>query len=104
MPFVAYDLSIDLIAVLRPVVARLGTHDAELAMQLRTAATSVALDLAEGRRRIGKDRPHLWRVAAGSLARFAPPWTWPRRGATSMAPRPAEPSRSAIGSPPSPGA
>ncbi len=42
-------------------------RDPSLAVQLRRAAASVSLNLAEGRRRTGKDRDsHLWRVAAGS--------------------------------------
>ena len=33
---------------------------------MKKAAASIALNLREGRRRVGKDRTHLWRVAAGS--------------------------------------
>ena len=33
---------------------------------IRSAASSVALNLAEGRRRQGKDRQYHWSVAAGS--------------------------------------
>ena len=68
MPFVAYDLAVELVSLLKPLVAKLATHDADLARQLRTAATSAPLNLAEGRRRVGRDRPHLWRIAAGSIA------------------------------------
>ena len=32
------------------------------------AASSIALNISEGERRRGKDRIHLWRVAAGSAA------------------------------------
>ena len=38
----------------------------DLASQIKRAASSVALNLAEGRRRSGGDRLQAWRVAAGS--------------------------------------
>jgi four helix bundle protein len=53
------------LAVLVPVIAR---QDADLAKQLRRAASSVPLNLSEGLQRVGGDRLHLWRVAAGSNA------------------------------------
>jgi four helix bundle protein len=37
-----------------------------LAWLIRRATNSVALNVAEGRRRVGGDRLHLWRIAAGS--------------------------------------
>jgi four helix bundle protein len=42
--------------------------DPKLYDQIRRAASSVALNLAEGSRRQGADRCHLWRIAAGSAA------------------------------------
>jgi hypothetical protein len=66
MRFETLELSIDLIRKLRQPMARLRTRDAELSGQIRAAASSVALNLAEGRKRTGKDRLHHWRVAAGS--------------------------------------
>ena len=39
-----------------------------LADQLRRAASSVALNIAEGNRRVGQDRFHFFRIAAGSAA------------------------------------
>ena len=68
MPFDAYDFAIELVRQCKPLVERVATRDASLADQLKRAATSVALNLAEGRRRAGKDRLHLWRVAGGSAA------------------------------------
>ncbi len=38
----------------------------DLVKQLRRAASSVALNLSEGRKRRGGDRLHLWRIASGS--------------------------------------
>jgi four helix bundle protein len=53
------------LAVLVPVIAR---QDSDLAKQLRRAASSVTLNLSEGLQRVGGDRLHVWRVAAGSNA------------------------------------
>ena len=64
--FEAFNLSLDLIAALTGVHGVIRQHDSDLAKQMRRAANSVALNLAEGRRRVGRDRPHSWRVAAGS--------------------------------------
>ena len=66
MNFIALDVSLQLIGSLREPVARLATHDSSLADQVRRAASSVALNLGEGRKRAGKDRKHCWRIAAGS--------------------------------------
>ena len=66
MQFDAFEISLQLIQSLRAPIARLKTHDSALATQLSRAANSVSLNLNEGRRRIGKDRLHLWRIAAGS--------------------------------------
>ena len=61
--FKAYERSIELIRELKPLVQRLGKQDPDLAKQLRKAASSVALNLAEGNRRGGKDKPYHFRVA-----------------------------------------
>ena len=66
MRFQCLDVSLALVRSLRRPVERIQSHDRSLADQLRRAATSISLNLAEGRRRTGKDRRHLWRVAAGS--------------------------------------
>jgi four helix bundle protein len=55
-----------MIGQLRQPLSAIAQHDADLAQQLRRAAASVPLNLSEGRRRSGRDRLHLWRVAAGS--------------------------------------
>jgi four helix bundle protein len=68
MPFDAHTFAVELVTLLKPLVARVATHDSELAGQLRRAATSAPLNLAEGRKRVGRDRLHLWRIAAGSVA------------------------------------
>lgn len=64
--FQALELSLDVITSLRQPVATIGRKDRKLADEIRRAASSVALNLAEGRRRSGRDRLHHWRIASGS--------------------------------------
>ena len=66
MAFHAFEVSLELVRSLRGPLESLRRRDPELWRQIRAAASSVCLNLAEGRRRRGKDRTHLWRVAAGS--------------------------------------
>ena len=66
MSFQAFDVALDLIRQLREPLAAIAQRDPSLAQQLQRAAASVPLNLSEGRRRQGRDRLHLWRVAAGS--------------------------------------
>ena len=47
-------------------MAKIRRHSARLATQIEDAASSIAANVAEGNRRVGKDRLHLFRVAAGS--------------------------------------
>jgi four helix bundle protein len=61
-----YEVSLDLIRMLRQAVVELGRRDPSLAGQLKRAASSVPLNLSEGRRRVGKDRLHCFRIAFGS--------------------------------------
>ncbi len=66
--FHAYDAALGLVSALRPVLEQLKTRDRALADQLRRAASSVALNIAEGNRRAGQDRIQFFRIAAGSAA------------------------------------
>ena len=68
MAFEALEVAVELAESLGEPLRRLEQHDRELAAQARRATTSVALCLGEGQRRQGKDRLHLFRVAAGSAA------------------------------------
>ena len=61
-----YEVSLDIIRALRGLVQQLARKDPALAKQIRDAANSIPLNLREGRRRAGRDRIHLWRIAAGS--------------------------------------
>lgn len=82
MTFHALDVSLELVRSLRKPAEVMQQHDSALASQLRRAASSVPLNLAEGRRRAGRDRQHHFRIAAGSAAEVracllvAQAWGW----------------------------
>ena len=61
----AQSLVLELIRALAPLCVRLRRCAPALADQLERAATSVALNLAEGSRRAGRDRRRVYRIAAG---------------------------------------
>ena len=65
---IAQQVATQLIRSLSSLLEQIRVRDAALADQGRRAASSALLNIAEGNRRIGKDRPHLFRVAAGSAA------------------------------------
>lgn len=71
MSLQAFDVSLELVRSLEQPLACLDRRDTDLAKQLRRAAASVSLNLSEGSRRHGKDRIHLWRIAAGSADEVA---------------------------------
>ncbi|MEM9490569.1 MAG: four helix bundle protein [Myxococcota bacterium] len=64
--FDVFDVSLDLIRAVRRPIEVIRSHDAALSTQLRKAAASVPANIREGNRRQGRDRRHLWTVAAGS--------------------------------------
>ena len=66
MKFIALETSLPLIRALRRSLSPLRIRDAKLYDQIRRAATSVALNLAEGAGRSGRDRRRHYRIAAGS--------------------------------------
>ncbi len=66
MTFHAFEIALDAIRQLSEPLAAISQRDPDLAQQIRRAAASMALNLSEGRRRQGRDRLHLWRIAAGS--------------------------------------
>jgi four helix bundle protein len=61
-----FQATLELIRSLRVPLSQLATKDTALVTQIRRAASSVGLNLAEGKRRTGRDRLHSWRIAAGS--------------------------------------
>ena len=66
--FDALEVSLETVAALREPLAVIRSNDPDLYRQLRRAGSSMTLNIGEGTRRVGKDRKHLWRVAAGSAA------------------------------------
>ncbi|MEW6745422.1 MAG: four helix bundle protein [Planctomycetota bacterium] len=66
MRFDVLELSLEVVRRLCQPLARLRQSDPKLFDQMRRAASSVPLNLAEGSRRHGKDRLQLYRIAAGS--------------------------------------
>ncbi len=71
MAFEVLEVAVQMVGALRETLIVLERRDPDLARQVRRAAASVALNIGEGRRRTGKDRIHLWRVAAGSADEVA---------------------------------
>ena len=68
MGFDALNVALEAIALLKPIIERVELKDADLASQMKRAATSIPLNLAEGGKRRGKDREHMFRTASGSNA------------------------------------
>jgi four helix bundle protein len=64
-------LVLDLLKQLRPVLTAIGRKDASLENQLRRAATSVALNLAEGVASSGGTKRLRYQTALGSLSEVA---------------------------------
>jgi four helix bundle protein len=71
--FIAYVVSLDVIRNLRSIVPAIKKHDRDLADQLRRAATSVSLNLGEGRRREAGDQRRLFEIAHGSAGEVLTP-------------------------------
>jgi len=65
---IAQQVATQLIHALPGLVEQVRGKDASLGDQVRRAASSVLLNIAEGNRRGGKDRTHHFRIAAGSAA------------------------------------
>jgi four helix bundle protein len=79
---VAYDVALDLVRALRPVVAQLRQHGPDAADQVERAASSIVLNLAEGGRRHGRDPRRFFDMAHGSAGEIrgaldlADAWGW----------------------------
>jgi four helix bundle protein len=63
--FQVLDIAIEAIETLAPVVARIRRHDRDLGEQLRTALSSVVLNMAEGNGSQGGNRGARFSTAAG---------------------------------------
>ena len=68
MAFDALEAAVELAEALAPIEKRIRAQRKSLAEQIGRAAESIALNLGEGRMRIGLDGPDLWRRAEGSAA------------------------------------
>ncbi len=64
--FDAYDVAVEIAGEIRPIVEKVRRFDKDLAEQTRRACQSIGLNVAEGDRRTGGDRTHLFKVALGS--------------------------------------
>ena len=88
--FRALKKSLDLVRLLVPVMDILEKKDRDLASQIRRAATSLPLNLAEGNGREGRDRIRCFRIARGSAeevrwaVRVAMAWQLVHEEATSQ--------------------
>jgi four helix bundle protein len=80
--FVALEIAIEIVVSLRDVVRVVRRHDAGVARQIVRSAPSIAANMGEGNRRLGKDRLHFFRIAVGSAEetrvhlRVAVAWGW----------------------------
>ena len=80
--FVAYEVGLDLIRALRPVVKQLRAHNLDIAKQVERAGTSVLHNLGEGSRRMGGDPRRFYAMASGSASEIlaaldvAEAWGW----------------------------
>lgn len=66
MPLIVASLTVELVAALRPLVARIKRYDRSLADQLVRAASSVALNIAEAEYSDAGNRRARFFTAAGS--------------------------------------
>ena len=68
--FDVLEVSLELVREVRGPLDGLRRRDPGLHDQLRRAVSSIALNVAEGNQRRGKDRLQFFRIAAGSAAEF----------------------------------
>jgi four helix bundle protein len=64
--FIAYEVSLEVIPSLRTIVPQIERQDRDLADQIKRAASSVALNLAEGQRLTKGNKPKHYAIAHGS--------------------------------------
>ena len=64
--FIAYEVSVQLVQSIRPLMPVIEQADRDLADQLRRAASSVVLNLAEGQRSAKGNRQKHYSIAHGS--------------------------------------
>lgn len=80
--FIAYEVSLELIGALRPIVPIIERYDRDLADQVRRAGSSVVLNLAEGNKSAKGNRQKHFAIAHGSASEVraalqtAVAWGW----------------------------
>ena len=62
---IAYQVAVELVRELKPIVESLKEHDSNLADQMKRAATSVVLNLSEGQRRVAGNKRRAYEIAHG---------------------------------------
>ena len=62
---IAYEVAVQLVQELRPIVEIVKQHDSNLADQMKRAATSVVLNLSEGQRRVAGNKRRAYEIAHG---------------------------------------
>ena len=65
-PFLVLEVGLEMLGAVAPLVRLLARKAPDLARQVRRAAQSVPMNIAEGNSRVGRDRLHHFRVASGS--------------------------------------
>ncbi len=60
------EVALEVVADLRRPMDALRVRDRDLHRQVKRAASSMTLNIAEGWKRTGSDRLHAWRIACGS--------------------------------------
>ncbi len=65
--FTAYQLTLQALKDLQPILQKIAKSDGDLARQMRRAATSILLNIAEGNHAQGRRRQSSFLVALGSL-------------------------------------
>ncbi|HUJ63735.1 MAG TPA: four helix bundle protein [Kofleriaceae bacterium] len=79
---IAFEVAIELIRCLRPIVEQIKIHDAHLADQLQRAASNAAGNLAEGQRRQAGNKRRAYEIAHGEASEIrgwleiASAWGW----------------------------
>ncbi len=63
--FIAYQVALEVVVELRPIVEQIRKHDSTLAKQLVDAASSTVQNLAEGAGHRGGNRRLKWEIAFG---------------------------------------
>ena len=73
--FDAYAVALEIVRAVKPLLPQIRRQDPQLAKQIRDATSSIPLNVAEGWRRLGKDRAYTCLTPSGRLV--TPLCVWP---------------------------